>query len=33
MTTNEKLDKDRFRENLLREDYGYTEIFKRVFKI
>lgn len=30
--TNEKLDKDRFRRNMLKENYGYEEIFKRIFE-
>lgn len=30
--TNEKLDKDRFRRNMLKESYGYEETFKRILK-
>ena len=30
--TNEKLDKDRFRRNMLKENYGYEETFKRILK-
>lgn len=28
--TNEKLDKDRFRRNMEKQDYGYNEIYKRI---
>ena len=30
--TDEKLDKDRFRRNMLKESYGYEETFKRIMK-